>query len=52
MPMIWIVVLWFAMVVNRSLKERQPYNTRTAACERYRLHRWACKPSLSFTAVT
>ena len=27
MPMIWIVVLWFAMVVNRSLKERQPYNT-------------------------
>lgn len=26
MPMIWIVVLWFAMVVNRSLKERQPYN--------------------------
>tara|TARA_X000000950_G_C13890806_1_gene650776 strand:+ start:636 stop:1826 length:1191 start_codon:yes stop_codon:yes gene_type:complete len=26
MPMIWILVLWFAVVVNRSLKERQPYN--------------------------
>jgi len=26
MPMIWIVVLWFAMTVNRSLKGRQPYS--------------------------
>jgi len=24
--MIWIVVLWFAMTVNRSLKGRQPYS--------------------------
>ena len=48
MPMIWIVVLWFAMVVNRSLKERQPYNTRTAACERFRLHRWGWQTLAEF----